>query len=63
MTIDSRMTVTPLEEFLKKPPVGLSVELLGSGYRVHSDPEKSLVLIDDFDSCRGEIVFQNSLGR
>ncbi|KAE8287412.1 Mesenteric estrogen-dependent adipogenesis protein [Larimichthys crocea] len=59
----SRMTVTPVEEFLKKPPVGFSVELLGSGYRVHSDAEKSLVLIDDFDSCMGKIVFQNSLGR
>lgn len=57
------MTVTPVEEFLKKPPVGFSVELLGSGYRVHSDAEKSLVLIDDFDSCMGKIVFQNSLGR
>ncbi|XP_051256705.1 mesenteric estrogen-dependent adipogenesis protein-like isoform X1 [Dicentrarchus labrax] len=57
------VTVTPVEEFLENPPAGLSVEVLGSGYRVHSDPERSLVLIDDSDSCRGNIVFQNSLGR
>ncbi|XP_051256706.1 mesenteric estrogen-dependent adipogenesis protein-like isoform X2 [Dicentrarchus labrax] len=56
------VTVTPVEEFLENPPAGLSVEVLGSGYRVHSDPERSLVLIDDSDSCRGNIVFQNSLG-
>nr|XP_046267402.1 mesenteric estrogen-dependent adipogenesis protein-like [Scatophagus argus] len=59
----SGMTVTRLEEFLKNPPAGFSVEVLGSGYRVHSDPETSLVIIDDFDSCRGKIVFQNSRGR
>ncbi|KAM3601002.1 uncharacterized protein V6R79_005842 [Siganus canaliculatus] len=67
MTIDKlphgRMTVTPVEEFLRKPPAGFSVEALGSGYKVHSDPEKSLVLIDDFNSCSGKVVFQNSLGR
>ncbi|XP_044078088.1 mesenteric estrogen-dependent adipogenesis protein-like [Siniperca chuatsi] len=57
------MRATEVEEFLRKPPAGFSVEVLGSGYRVHSDPEKSLVLIDDFESCRGKIVFQNSLGR
>lgn len=59
----SGMTATQVEEFLRKPPAGFSVEVLGSGYRVHSDPEESLVLIDDFHSCKGEIVFQNSLGR
>ncbi|XP_076606318.1 mesenteric estrogen-dependent adipogenesis protein [Chaetodon auriga] len=59
----SGMTVSRVEEFLRKPPAGFSVEALGSGYRVHSDPEESLVLIDDFDSCRGKIVFQNSTGR
>ncbi|XP_018548122.1 mesenteric estrogen-dependent adipogenesis protein [Lates calcarifer] len=59
----SRLTVTEVEEFLKNPPAGFSVETLGSGYRVRSDPEKSLVLIDDFNSCRGRIVFENSLGR
>ncbi|XP_041808472.1 mesenteric estrogen-dependent adipogenesis protein-like [Chelmon rostratus] len=67
MTIEelplSGMTVTRLEEFLTKPPPGFSVEALGSDYRVHSDPEESLVLIDDFDSCRGKVVFQNSSGR
>lgn len=59
----SRMAVTRVEEFLRKPPAGFSVEVLASGHRVHSDPERSLVLIDDFDSCRGKVVFQNSLGR
>ncbi|KAM7374466.1 hypothetical protein PAMP_007122 [Pampus punctatissimus] len=58
------MRVTEVEEFLTNPPAGFSVVPLSSGYRVHSDPEKSLVLIDDFNSCRGKnIVFQKSLGR
>lgn len=39
------------------------MEALGSGYRVHSDPAKSLVLIDDFNSSEGKIIFQNTLGR
>lgn len=57
------MKVTELGEFLKDPPVGFSVRPLGSGYRVLSDPEQSLVLIDDLHSCRGKIVFEKSLGR
>ncbi|XP_067464376.1 mesenteric estrogen-dependent adipogenesis protein-like [Thunnus thynnus] len=59
----SRMKVTEIGEFLRKPPAGFSVVALSSGYRVHSDPEKSLVLIDDLHSCRGNIVFHKSLGR
>nr|XP_020476092.1 mesenteric estrogen-dependent adipogenesis protein [Monopterus albus] len=59
----SRMKVTEVEEFLRKPPTGFCVEALSSCYRVHSDPEESLVLVDDFDFCRRKIVFQNSLGR
>lgn len=59
----SGMRVTEVEEFLKNPPAGFSVEVLCSGYRVHSDPESSLVLIEDFDSRRGRIVFEQSLGR
>ncbi|KAL6098725.1 medag [Pungitius sinensis] len=59
----SGMRVTEVEEFLKNPPAGFSVEVLCSGYRVHSDPESSLVLIEDFDSCRGKIAFAQSLGR
>ncbi|XP_039632630.1 mesenteric estrogen-dependent adipogenesis protein-like isoform X2 [Perca fluviatilis] len=59
----SWMEVTEVEEFLREPPAGFSVEVLCSGYRVHSEPEKSLVLVDDFDSCKGKIVFQKSLGR
>lgn len=57
------MTATEVEEFLRNPPDGFSVEVLGSGYRVHSDPEKSLVFIHAINSSRGKIVFQNSLGR
>lgn len=59
----SRMTVTEVGDFLRNPPPEFSVERVGSGYRVHSDPERSLVLIDDLDLCRGKVVFQNSLGR
>ncbi|RVE63955.1 hypothetical protein OJAV_G00141600 [Oryzias javanicus] len=59
----SRMTVTEVGEFLRDPPAGFSVETLGSDYRVHSDDETNLVLIDDFQSCSGNITFQNSLGR
>ncbi|CAK6969055.1 mesenteric estrogen-dependent adipogenesis protein-like isoform X1 [Scomber scombrus] len=59
----SKMKVTEIGEFLRKPPAGFSVVALSSGYRVYSDPEETLVLIDDFHSCRGNIVFQKSLGR
>ncbi|XP_029375382.1 mesenteric estrogen-dependent adipogenesis protein [Echeneis naucrates] len=59
----TRIRVTELESFLRDPPAGFSVQTLGSGYRVLSDPNRSLVLIDDFSSCRGRIVFHNSLGR
>ncbi|KAM9333857.1 mesenteric estrogen-dependent adipogenesis protein [Pholidichthys leucotaenia] len=60
---ESRMTVTEVEEFLRKPPPGFSVEPLSSGYRVRSNDEESLVLIDGFQSCGRNIVFENSLGR
>ncbi|XP_032389928.1 mesenteric estrogen-dependent adipogenesis protein isoform X2 [Etheostoma spectabile] len=59
----SWMEVTEVEEFLREPPAAFCVEVLCSGHRVHSEPENSLVLIDDFDSCRGKVVFQKSLGR
>lgn len=58
-----RLTVTEVEEFLSKPPSGFSVEFFGSGYCINSDPEKNLVLIDDFNVCTGRIVFRNSLRR
>ncbi|TNM84781.1 hypothetical protein fugu_008959 [Takifugu bimaculatus] len=58
-----RVTVTPLEEFLGKPPEGFTVEDLASGCRVHSDPERSLVLIDDLHSCGRNVFFCSSLGR
>lgn len=57
------MRVTEVGEFLRNPPAGFSVETLGSCYRVHNNKENNLVLIDDFESCRGKIVFQKSLGR
>lgn len=59
----NKMRVTELEEFLRKPPAGFSVEILSLGYRVHCTEDKNLVLIDDFQSCLGNVVFQNSLGR
>ncbi|XP_026228717.1 mesenteric estrogen-dependent adipogenesis protein isoform X3 [Anabas testudineus] len=59
----SRVTLTEVEDFLRTPPPGFSVDSLGSGYRVRSDPETSLVLIDDLDLCRGKVVFHNSMGR
>ncbi|XP_034461589.1 mesenteric estrogen-dependent adipogenesis protein-like [Hippoglossus hippoglossus] len=63
-TCRSRMTVTEVEVFLREPPPGFTVEEApGSGYRVRCDPEKVLVLIDDFQCSRGKIVFQNSPGR
>ncbi|XP_058483719.1 mesenteric estrogen-dependent adipogenesis protein-like [Solea solea] len=59
-----RVEVTELEQFLTEPPAGFSVEpLSGAGYRVHSDPERNLVLIDDCQSCRGTVVFHKSPGR
>lgn len=58
-----RVTVTPLDEFLGKPPEGFTVKVLASGYRVHSDAARSLVLIDDLDYCGRKVVFPNSLGR
>lgn len=57
------VTVTPLDEFLGKPPEGFTVEVLATGYRVHSDPERSLVLIDGLISSGRKVFFCNSLGR
>uniref|UniRef100_A0A8C2Z9X4 Uncharacterized protein n=2 Tax=Cyclopterus lumpus TaxID=8103 RepID=A0A8C2Z9X4_CYCLU len=57
------MRVTEVDEFLRNPPAGFSVEVLHSGYRVHSNPDDSLVLIDDLNSARQRIIFQKSLGR
>lgn len=59
-----RLEVIPLEEFLRSPPAGFSVEKIGgSDFLVSSDPESSLVLIDDIDGCSERVLFQNSLGR
>ncbi|KAM4545158.1 mesenteric estrogen-dependent adipogenesis protein [Odontesthes bonariensis] len=62
-TSSGRVRVTEVGEFLKNPPEGFSVETLGSGYRVRCNAEQNLVLIDDFQSCGGKVVFQDSLGR
>lgn len=60
----SRLEVIPLEEFLRSPPAGFSVEKIGgSDLLVSSDPESSLVLIDDIDGRSERVLFQNSLGR
>lgn len=59
-----RLEVTPLEDFLRSPPAGFSVEKIGSsGLLVRSDPESSLVLIDGIDTGSERVLFQNSLGR
>jgi len=57
------VSVTEVVEFLRNPPEDFSVETLDSGYRVRCNGEKNLVLIDDFQSCKGKVVFQDSLGR
>ncbi|KAM4620397.1 mesenteric estrogen-dependent adipogenesis protein [Polymixia lowei] len=57
------MIVTELEQFVRTPPPGFAVEVCSAGYCVKSDPENCLVLIDDFESCGGKVVFQSSLGR
>lgn len=63
VTKDSVITVTAVERFLTEPPTGFSVEVRDSEHRVHSDPEQSLVLIDDFHCSKGKVVFQGSRGR
>ncbi|KAK7925390.1 hypothetical protein WMY93_007700 [Mugilogobius chulae] len=58
-----KLTVTEVEEFLRRPPSGFSVQFYGSGYFIKSDAEQNLVLIDDFHIDTGKIVFTNSLKR
>ncbi|XP_017273417.1 mesenteric estrogen-dependent adipogenesis protein [Kryptolebias marmoratus] len=59
-----RVTVTEVGQFLKSPPEGFSVEALGSGFRVdNKDGARNLVLIDEFESGSGRVVFHNSPGR
>ncbi|XP_061902946.1 mesenteric estrogen-dependent adipogenesis protein-like [Entelurus aequoreus] len=59
MTRQSRMTVTELDEFLRKPPSGVSV----ATKRVCVDPETSLLLVDPRDAVAASVDFQGSLGR
>lgn len=60
----SRLEVTLLEDFLRSPPAGFSVEKVGgSALLVSSDPDSSLVLIDDIETCGERVIFQKSLGR
>ncbi|XP_054611309.1 mesenteric estrogen-dependent adipogenesis protein-like isoform X2 [Dunckerocampus dactyliophorus] len=58
-----RMTVTELDDFLRKPPSGVSVSTQKSTKRVHIDPATSLLLADPCDALAGSVVFQGSLGR
>ncbi|XP_075887864.1 mesenteric estrogen-dependent adipogenesis protein [Nelusetta ayraudi] len=59
----SRLQVTLLEDFLRSPPAGFSVEKVGgSALLVSSDPDSSLVLIDDIETCGERVIFQKSLG-
>ncbi|XP_061786937.2 mesenteric estrogen-dependent adipogenesis protein [Nerophis lumbriciformis] len=59
MTCKSRMMVTELDEFLRKPPSGVSV----ATKRVRVDPETSLLLVDPRDAVAASVDFQGSLGR
>uniref|UniRef100_A0A8C4RSM5 Mesenteric estrogen-dependent adipogenesis protein-like n=1 Tax=Erpetoichthys calabaricus TaxID=27687 RepID=A0A8C4RSM5_ERPCA len=53
-----------LEDFLKEPPFGFTVEKRGSGYRfVKYDPESCCVFIDDVQTAKGKVIFQHSPGR
>ncbi|XP_052376391.1 mesenteric estrogen-dependent adipogenesis protein-like [Oncorhynchus keta] len=56
------MEVIEVEEFLRNPPPGFTVE---AGDRfVKSDPENCCVFIDDFELSRGgKVVFQHSQGK
>ncbi|KAJ8404728.1 hypothetical protein AAFF_G00335910 [Aldrovandia affinis] len=63
---DSRfpMDVIDVENFLRQPPSGFTVELRGTGYRfVRYDPDSFCVFIDEFNSAKGKVIFQNSPGR
>ncbi|XP_077360885.1 mesenteric estrogen-dependent adipogenesis protein [Festucalex cinctus] len=60
----SRMTVTELHEFLRRPPSGFSVESNPLCTVVRGDPDNSLLLADPCDtSAGGSVVFHGSLGR
>lgn len=53
-----------LEDFLKEPPFGFTVEKRASGYRfVKYDPETCCVFIEDVQTATGKVVFQHSAGR
>ncbi|XP_067085081.1 mesenteric estrogen-dependent adipogenesis protein-like [Osmerus mordax] len=59
-----KFSMIDLEDFLRNPPRGFKVETRRAGYRfVRSDPEICCVLIDDFESCKGKVMFQHSTGK
>lgn len=59
-----KINLVEVEEFLRNPPTGFVVQARRDGcFYVKSDPEKCLVLIDDFELSEGTVVFQSSLGR
>ncbi|XP_056140985.1 mesenteric estrogen-dependent adipogenesis protein-like isoform X2 [Lampris incognitus] len=57
------MSITDVEEFLRDPPPGFSVEARGTGCCVDVDAERCVVLIDHLESRRGKVVFKTSMGR
>ena len=68
MTVDivpnGKINIVELEQFLRNPPSGFVVETHSDCTYVGSS-ENIMVLIDDCQrqSCRGKVVFHNSLGR
>lgn len=52
-----------VEKFLSKPPCGCKVEMRADYRFIKSDPENCVVLIDDFESSNGKVVFQHSIGK
>ncbi|XP_061607563.1 mesenteric estrogen-dependent adipogenesis protein-like [Phyllopteryx taeniolatus] len=59
----ARMTVSELDDFLRRPPSGFSVESTPLRSVVRGDPDTSLLLADPCDTSAGSVVFHGSLGR
>ncbi|KAJ8342640.1 hypothetical protein SKAU_G00325680 [Synaphobranchus kaupii] len=66
MEADSKflMDVTELEDFLRNPPVDFTVDVRGTGYRfVKYDCDRCCVFINEIQTTKGKVIFQNSPGR
>lgn len=60
----SLMDVIELEDFLANPPVDFTVDVRGTGYRfVEYDCDRCCVFIDEIQTTKGKVIFQNSPGR